>query len=389
MDLRLSDELEAFRAEVRAFFREQMQPEHVRPHADPLDLTGLDETFERRLLQRAGERGFLGIHLPREYGGGGRPLAYKAVFDFEAAYWAAPAIDTPITLVAPQILEHGSEAQRRELLPRMLRGELLAAIAYTEEGAGSDLSAIETRVRRDGDDYVIDGRKTLVTGGHKADLVCLIARSDPQAKPRRGMSIFLVDARLPGVREIRRPTMNAWTLSDFVFEGVRVGPEALLGRWNEGWAQLAAALKGERSGMFHLGWATRNLEELVRCVRDGARLFAPRDVARSRIAGLRAELAVGLRFSLRVMQQQAQGEARAEDASMAKLYSTELLQRMAQTATELLGPAGTLLPGSPAAPVDGRFTYEYLERVHPTIGAGTSEMQLNTIAQAGLGLPRA
>ncbi len=386
LDLPLGDELAAFRAEVSGFFREQMA--RAPRHLDPRDLTGFDESFERDLLRAAGERGLLGMHLPREHGGGGRPLSYKAVFDFEAAYWNAPAIDTPVTLVAPQILAFGSPAQREAWLGPMIRGELLACIAYSEAGAGSDLSAIETRAHREGEGFVISGSKAHVTAAHKADLICLIARTDPDAPVRSGASILVLDMRSPGISVERRATMNGWTLGDVRLDEVRAGPDALLGEWNGGWAQMAAALRAERSGMFHVGWAVRNLEDLVAHVRAGGRIGVPRALARERLARLRCDLETALGFSLRVVAAQDAGNPEPHEASMAKLYATELLQRIARVATSLLGPAGSVLPGGPGAPVDGRFAWEYLERVHPTIGAGTSEMQREAIAAAGLELPR-
>jgi alkylation response protein AidB-like acyl-CoA dehydrogenase len=388
MDFRFDRELEEFRAEVRAFFEEEMSPERTHGHADPLDLTGFDERFERGLLRRCGERGYLGVSVPTEFGGGGRPLRFKAVFGFEAAYANAPAIDTPITLVGSQMLAHGSDAQKAEFLPAMVRGEGLMCIAYTEPEAGSDLSRIATTARREGKGFVLDGTKSLVTAAHKADHVCLVARSDPDAAPRRGMSMFLVRLDTPGVRVERRATASGWTLGEVHFEAARVAGTALLGVWNEGWSQMASAILSERSGMFHLGWATRNFEDLCALCRGDGPVVAPRAIARQRLAQLECELGIAGRFCRRVMWAQDQGEAAVHETSMAKVYVTELLQRIAQTATEIMGPFGSLRPGSPHAPADGRFCFEVIERIHPAVSVGSNEIQRNTIAQLGLGLPR-
>lgn len=388
MDFRFDPELDEFRAEVRAFFREEMEPTRSLGHRDPSDLTGFDEAFERALLRRCGERGYLGVSVPEAYGGGGRPLCFKAVFGFEAAYAGAPAIDTPLTLVGPQLLAYGSDAQKREHLPRMVRGEGLMCIAYTEPGAGSDLSRIATRARRDGGDFVLDGTKSLVTAAHKADHICLVARSDPEASVREGMSMFLIAADTPGVRVVRHATANGWTLGELHFEAARVPGSALLGELHRGWSQMAAAILSERSGMFHLGWATRSFEELCALGRDGSCIAAPPALVRQRLAALECELDVARRFALRVMWAQDRGEAGAAETAMSKLYVTELLQRIAQTATELLGPYGVLRAGSPRAPADGRFCYEVIEHIHPAVSVGANEIQRNAIAQAGLGLPR-
>jgi alkylation response protein AidB-like acyl-CoA dehydrogenase len=389
MDFQLSEELEAFRAEVRAFFREEMAPERSAAHRDPSDLTGYDEAFERELVRRAGARGYLGIHVPAEWGGGGRPLAYKAMFDFEAAYSNAPAIDTAVTLVAPVLLAHGSQQQKKRFLPPMVAGELFMCIAYSEADAGSDLTRIATRARREGEGFVLDGEKALVTAAHKSDFCCLVARTDPDAPPRRGMSMFLVDLRGPGIVVRRRRTINDWTLGEIRFESARLPGDALIGEWNAGWRQMAGALASERSGMAHLGWATRHVELLVEHVRSGGELAAPRELVRLRVAQLRCELEVATRFARRVLFHQARGDLPAHEPSMTKIYTTELLQRIAQVATEALGPAGTLRPGAPGAPLGGLFAWEYVERIHPTISVGSNELQRTTVATAGLGLQRA
>ncbi len=388
MDFRFDPELEEFGVELRAFFAEEMAPERTRGHADPLDLTGFDEAFERALLRRCGERGYLGVSVPKEFGGAGRPLRYKALFAFEAAYANAPAIDTPLTLVGSQMLAYGSPAQKAEFLPAMVQGLGLMCIAYTEPDAGSDLSRIATTARREGEGFVLDGTKSLVTAAHKADHACLVARSDPDAPPRRGMSMFLVSLDTPGIRVERRATANRWTLGELDFEAARVPGSALLGQWNQGWPQMAAAILAERSGMFHLGWAARNFEDLCALCREGTAIVAPRTLVRQRLAQLESELGVAGRFCRRVMWSQDRGEAPVHETSMAKIYVTELLQRIAQTATELMGPFGSLRPGSPRAPAGGRFCYEVIERIHPAVSIGSNEIQRNTIAQLGLGLPR-
>ncbi|MCE2392250.1 MAG: acyl-CoA dehydrogenase family protein [Proteobacteria bacterium] len=385
MDFEYPAELAAFQAEVRAFFAEEMAPERTRGQRDPRDLTGYSEAFERALQRRAGERGYLGISVPREHGGGGRPLSYKAVFGFEAAYHDAPAIDTALTLVGSQVLGYADDRQRERYLPRMLAGEVLMSVAYTEPEAGSDLTRIQTSARREGGGFVIDGVKALVTGAHKSEYACLVARTDPDAPPRRGMSMFLVDLRGSGIRVERRETMNRWTLGEIHFESARVPGDALLGEWNRGWPQMAGSLLAERSGMAHMGWATRNLEIL--CAHARGTELGGRGEVRERLAALRCELATGLHFAKRVMWRQDRGEVPVHEASMAKVYATELLQRIARLGLELLGPEGTLYRGSPSAPYDGLFAWEAIERIHPTLSVGANELQRDAIARAGLSLP--
>jgi alkylation response protein AidB-like acyl-CoA dehydrogenase len=205
------------------------------------------------------------------------------------------------------------------------------------------------------------------------------------------MSLFLVDLQTPGVSVLRRETMNRWTLSDVRFEGVRVDASSLLGTFNCGWQHMAAALVSERSQLFHVGWAARNLDELVAFCREtrkgGAPLAADPEV-RHRLARLHVELGTALRFAKRVVWMQDAGHVVGHEAAIAKLYATELLQRMAHTATTLLGPYGALARDTRLAPIAGRMAYEYIERVHPTISVGSNEIQRNAIAAQGLGMPR-
>jgi alkylation response protein AidB-like acyl-CoA dehydrogenase len=398
MDLRLSPDLVAFRDEVRAFLRSEMASTATRGHADPTDLTGLDDTFERAHQQRCGARGYLGISLPESVGGGGRSPSHKAIWAFEAAYLDAPSIDTAVTLAAGPLVSYGTEEQQQRHLPLMLRGETLWCIAYTEAQAGSDLSAIET-VAVPGDDggYVLDGTKALVTGSHKADWCVTIARTDIDAPARDALSMFIVDMRAPGVVATRRPTANGWTLGEIRFDDVRVGPEALLGTPNGGWRQLAGALIEERSAAAHLGWATRVLDDLVAwAITPDPSKHRPADDRRvtDALAQLRTELAVGYRLAERVMAEADAGAPRASTAAASKVWATELLQRIASRATELVGvealawsPLFTDTP--PDVPLGGRLAWETLERIHPTISVGANELQRDTIARAEFAPPTA
>ena len=149
-DLRLAPDLAAFRETVQLFLRREMAAGHTDGHRDPTDLTGWDAAFERTVLRRAGDAGLLGVSLPTEYGGGGRPRSWQAVLSFEAAYHDAPLIDTAAALVAPTVLAFGTEAQCDGFVPAAVAGTVNVCIAYTEAGAGSDLSNIATTARADG-----------------------------------------------------------------------------------------------------------------------------------------------------------------------------------------------------------------------------------------------
>jgi len=381
-DFRLSPDLAEFRARVRGFLGLEMATEQTRGHEDRSDLTGWDEEFERDVLRHAGAAGILGVSLPAEYGGGGRPPSWHAIVAFEAAYRDAPLIDTAAVLVAPTVLAFGSRAQRDEFLPAAAGGTVTACIAYTESGAGSDLSNIATLAEPVDGGFRLHGEKVLVTGAHKADWCCTIARTDPASAGRRGLSMFLLDMSTPGIETVRHPTANRWTLSTIRFDGATVGPEALLGKADRGWRQLTGALLGERSGTAWLGWATRNIEALLgHCA--GTR--DPR--LRAELADLVARLFAGLRHAERVLALQDAGAAPVVEGAISKVFATELLRRIAHVGAQALGADVLTTPGWFGDALPRWFAYETVERLHPTLSAGANEIQRTTIAQVGLGLP--
>ena len=341
--------------EVRAWLAEVMADAPA--HADPADLTGLDESFERRLHREAGARGWLALEGEA-----------RAAFNFEVARADAPLVDTAATLAGPVLAAH-----RPDLLPAVLAGEVTACIAYTEAAAGSDLTAIDAVATESADGWTLSGTKVLVTGAHKADWCVTVARTDLDAAPRDGMSMFLVDMTAPGVRVERRRTMNGWDLGDVHLDGV---PAELLGERDRGWRQLVTAVAAERSGMFWLGFARHLLELLVEHVRAHDDVLARDQLGR---------LAADWQATAALCQRARRSPDDPVLPSIAKVVTTELLQDLAQTASELAGTDGVLwapLFGDPA----GRFGYEYLERVHGTISVGGNEVQRDTIARFGFGM---
>ena len=402
MDLRVEPEVERFRAEVRAYLAAAMAPDVVAGHSDPRDLTGLDEQFERALQADAGARGYLAISHPEEWGGGGRSPAYRAAFAREAAAFDAPLIDTALTLGGAPILAYGTDAQRQALLPAMARGEVLLCIAYSEPGAGSDLTAIATRARREdpadpSSDWIVSGTKHLVTGAHKSDWCLLVARTsdDPEVPARRAMSMFLFELRAtPGVAVRRDRTANDWTLGTIEFRDARLPASALLGQEGRGFAQMAAALADERSGSFWVGWAEQRLADLVAHARAVGveRLAVPAAVARDTLARLWIDVAIARHLARNVVTVQSHGDDATVPGALSKVFVTELLQRIASAGVALLGPAGLLTaplfgPAPADAPLRGRFAYECVERLHPTISVGANEIQRDLLAHRALGLP--
>jgi alkylation response protein AidB-like acyl-CoA dehydrogenase len=384
VDFRFAEDVEDFRAEVRAFLGEVMAgaPEHM----DPTDLTGLDEGFERAVHRRAALRGWFNLPADRRY-----------VFECEAARAAAPLVDTAVVLAGHAVSAFGSDHLRAWLLPLMLAGEVELCIAYSEEDAGSDLTGIGCRATRTGPaSWALRGRKAMVTGAHKADWCLTVARTG-EGPGRSDLTMFLVDMHDPAVRVERRPTMNGWTLDDIAFDGVEVPDAHVLGGVGAGWRQMASAVAAERSGASWIGFAHQVMDLIVDYVRQSPDRQDP--VVRDLVARCAVEVADVDRLSRRALWTAAGVGSNPSEAdpvypAMVKVAVTELLQHLAQAATEIAGLAGLVWasPFDPEPPpsggAGGRFAWEYLERVHGTISVGANEVQRDAIARIGLGLPR-
>jgi alkylation response protein AidB-like acyl-CoA dehydrogenase len=396
IDFAFGADVEDFRAEVRRFLSARMTPEQTHAHPDPTDLTFLDHGFEAAMVREAGERGLLGVSIPSDLGGLGRSPSFAGAFEFEAAYADAPVIDTGVCLAGPPLLLFGS-ADQLTFARRMIAGEVMVCIAYTERQSGTDLTGLQMSATPAGGGFVLRGEKVLVTAGWKSDWCVLLARTRPEGPAREATSMFLVDLHLPGVSIRRRPTMNGWTLAEITFDEVRVGPGSLVGEQDFGWPQMLASVEAERGGMFHTGWARLAFDLLVRyCLdteRDGM-VLADDPIVRDRVAALRVDVDAAVRLSMRVIWLKERGEPTAVAAAMTKVFVTELLQRLAQASTEIAGHGGSLwaplftADPPPEAAAGGRFAWEYLERVHPTVSNGGNELQRDVIALLGLGLRR-
>jgi alkylation response protein AidB-like acyl-CoA dehydrogenase len=376
-----------FREQVRAFLRAEMEPARTAGHRDSRDLTGLEEEFERGVLQRAGAAGFLGISLPEELGGSGKPPSWDAVVSYESAYHDGPLIDTAAHFLGPTLVTFGTPDQLDRVMRPAIAGTINGCIAYTEAGAGSDLTGVATVAvpEADGNDsgFVLTGEKVLVTGAHKADWCCTVARSGPVSSGRQGLSMFVFPVVTPGVTTERVKTANGWDLGTVRFDGARVGPEALLGARDQGWRTLTGALIGERSGVAWLGWATRDVEALLdACAGTRDRLV------RDELAAVVSELYVAKCIAARVLTAQDTGQSPFVEGALSKVKATELLQRVARLGARVLGADVLTAPGwFGRAPLGAWFAYEMVERLHPTLSVGANEIQRTTIGQVALGLP--
>ncbi len=334
------------------------------------------------------ERGWVAPHWPKEYGGGGMTSAEQFVLNQEFASAGAPAVGgSGLAMLGPTLIVHGTEAQRGRYLPPILAGEATWAQGYSEPGAGSDLASLQTRATRDGDDFVINGQKIWTSAAHTADAIFALVRTDPSAPKHRGISFLLIDdIKAPGISIRPLVDMNGrHYFNEVFFEDVRVPAANLVGEENRGWYVAMTLLDFERSNIGGAIGAKRTLRRLLDSVQADPILRRRFDatVLRHEIAQRYIEAEVMYQFSMRIISMQNRGQIPNDEASMAKLYNSELSQRVAQTCMQVLGLRGQVVEGE-----EESFGRLYLGMVPATIRGGTSEVQRGVIATRGLGLPR-
>jgi alkylation response protein AidB-like acyl-CoA dehydrogenase len=325
---------------------------------------------------------------PKEYGGAGMSVMQQVVYNEELARARAPRPNfLGIGLVGPTIMVHGSAEQKQEHLSGILSGDVYWCQGFSEPGSGSDLASLQTKAIQDGDDYVINGQKIWTSGAHRADRMMLLARTDFEAPKHKGISCFLLDMHAPGVTVSSLTNMaETPSFNQVFFDNVRVPKKDLLGELNRGWYVAMTTLAFERSSIVNAVSLQQLLGEVIEATRSFRR---PDDtVAKHELADRAIEAHVAILLSHWVASVQAKGLMPTKEASVTKLYCSELGQRIAKTAIRLAGLYGQLGPDSPYAPLMGRIERMYRTQVGASLAGGTSEVQRNIIAQLGLGLPR-
>jgi alkylation response protein AidB-like acyl-CoA dehydrogenase len=385
MDFGLSDAEQAFTGEVRTFLR--AHPVDTFPE-DGTDAGYGSGAHSRAFTRALGERGWLSMGWPREHGGQGRPMSYLLILLEELAAAGAPFGPLSGCLqVSDSIIRNGSETLQREILPLVARGEATFWQGYSEPDAGSDLLALKTRARLEGDHWVLDGRKIWSSHAGIATHGTVLARTDPASTRNRGLSMLMVDNRLPGmdVRPIRSLTGRVYHYEIFM-DGVRVPRDWVLGKPGEGFAQLLKGLDTDRfwGRVYKAPFLRRILGMLVEYVNTAM----PGDaVARRRLAHAATEIAALRALFLRAAWLIERGLPATGEVSAAKVMADELGQRVLSMGMELLGPFAVLRAGSRWARLRGEIEHQYQTSWGHTLAGGTSEIQRTTIAVRALGLP--
>ena len=390
MDFELTPEQTQLEKEIKAYFEKNATLEL---HQEIDEFPEGEGPLCRQFVRQLGKDGWMGIGWPKEYGGQGRSSIDQYIFfDLALGYYHIPIPMLALMTVGPTIMRVGTEEQKNRILPAILRGECVIAIAYTEPEAGTDLLSLKTTALRDGDHYVINGQKTFTSMGHSCDYFWLAVRTDPKAaKKYLGLSVFLVDAKTPGITVEPIKTVSGLLLNHEFFENVRVPKDSLIGEENKGAEYLFMQLAHERVMLVPHSFSLRALRDVTRWAsrtRFNGGTVLDQPWVRNKLVDMALESEVLKLLNYRVAWMLTRGELPMVESSMIKVFGSEHIRRATDVALQVMGLYGQLQTGSKWVPVRGRPEHVYRMQVLLTFGGGTNEVLRDMMAMMGLGLPR-
>jgi alkylation response protein AidB-like acyl-CoA dehydrogenase len=380
MDLSFSPEDLRFRDEIRAFVARELPPTIKHKMQVGEELSREDYVTWQKIMNA---HGYLAPNWPVEHGGTNWTVVQKHIFDEELAVGFAPRqLPFGVSMVAPVIINFGSEEQKAYYLPRILSSEDWWCQGYSEPGSGSDLASLSTRAERDGDHYVINGQKTWITLAQYANMIFVLARTDPTAKKQKGISFILVDMTTPGVTVRPIETIDGGhEINEVIFENVRVPVENLVGTEGGGWTYAKFLLEHERNGTAGVAGSFQMLDRLKEIAGEqrfnGSTLIESGDFAK-RIAEVEVRLTALSYAQLRALAAESATKSPGLESSYIKIVGTEIQQAI----TELMLEAGAY------ASFDSRTNNAalYFNYRKTSIYAGSNEIQRNILAKRMLGL---
>ena len=383
MHLALTDDQHDLRAELRAYFAAMVEEVEGSPDGQPAYL---------RYIRRMGDDGWLGIGWPRAYGGQARGAIDQMIF-VEESHWAGvPLPLLTLNSVGPTIMSLGTEEQKERILPGILAGTVHFSIGYTEPNAGTDLASLQTRAVRDGDQYVIDGRKLYTSAIQYADYIWLAARTDNGVAKHKGLSVFIVPVDAEGFSWTPLPTIAGDITSTTFYDGVRVPAGNLVGAENQGWRIITNQLNHERVAICPVSGLLRSLTEVRAWAQDQRLADGRRVIDQQWVQLLLARVHARAEY-LKLMNWKVAWASdkglQPADASATKVFGTEFALEAYRLLGEVVGQAGYLEEGSPGAVLRGRIERNSRSQTIFTFGGGANEVQRDIIAMVGLGLPRA
>ncbi|MBM4446938.1 MAG: acyl-CoA dehydrogenase [Chloroflexi bacterium] len=398
MDFKLSEKEKTLIAEIAKFAKKELPEDFVGTHL--IDQEYRDFEFEISMSKKLAQNGWLVMSWPKEYGGQGASLTEQTVYEMEISYWGIPGAWMGISgtqWVGPCLMMFGTEEQKNKYLPLIASGERdgVWCTGYSEPNAGSDLANLQTRAVRDGDYYIINGQKVWTSKAQHSRWCWLLVRTDSTvAKKHRGLSLFIVDMKSPGVTV--NPILNYYGRHHFnevFFDNVRVPASNLVGEENRGWYHLMQALAFERRSVAPLAYGSskRLLENLVKYVKETQRQgesLSQIPAIRHKLAEMAIDVEIVKLFAYQFTWRVSQGAIPAYESSRNKIMGDDVLRRMAISGAEILGVYSQVDPDSKWARLKGTIQGAYLGFPGAMIAAGTAEVERSIIAQFRLGLPK-
>ncbi|MBR0666985.1 hypothetical protein GXW71_21675 [Roseomonas hellenica] len=401
-----TEQQEALRQDVLAFIAEHVTEAVLAERETQDDILPAPGTYGWygpemiALYKKIHERGWLGIAYPKEYGGQGGDRLSQYIVEEE---FTRAGINIALNgSGAPAIMAAGTEEQKQYFIPRLIRREVSFCLGFTEPHAGADLANLRCRATRDGDHYVINGQKMYTTSGHLSTHIYLMARTNPDAPKREGISIFLIPMDTPGItvrplwtiqnnpRAPHGTTYGEARTNETFFDNVRVHKSTLLGEENKGWGVAAAGLNLDRVGAGRYLISVRRDEDIVNFVkarRPGTEHLADNAALRDKIAEMWIEAQVCRLMTMRSMSIVQRGGSFTYEGSAEKIWAPDHGVRVTEAVTQMLGPYAQLLRGSPHAVEDGVFAHNVLGAFQSGINHGGVTIMRDQVARRGLGMP--
>jgi alkylation response protein AidB-like acyl-CoA dehydrogenase len=396
MDFNYTPEQEDFRRTLRNFL-ERTKAEVFGRNDDPTGGTDSDDRWNRQLEyhRRLYDAGFVALHWPEEWGGGGTGIVEQAIYQDEALKLGLPiygANTLAIDRIGPTLIFLGTDEQRKRYLHKMLTAEEIWCQGYSEPNAGSDLAGLQTRAEIQGDYFVVNGQKIWTSMAQRAHMQVLLVRTDPKAPKHMGISYLLVDMKSPGltVRPLRQITGGS-EFNEVFYDNVKVPLENLVGEVNKGWQVSIATLMYERASGGTRHPVQKSVEDLIalsRHVQFEGIAAAKHPYVRQKLAQFAAEAECLRLIRYRGLTNQLKKRIPGPETSYGKLFATDLNLRVQMFADEMLGPFHQLRSGSEAAVEGGRWLGRFLTARGMTIAAGSNEIQHNIIGERVLKLPK-
>ncbi len=403
MDFTLTPEQEQFEKEFNEYLDNNLTPEvlaeselflNMNEDTDPGEFNRGEYggPKSKAFIRQMGADGWLGVGWPKEYGGQGRSIMEQNIFYETIWRRRAPFPVLTLNAVGPTLMKFGSDEQKKEFLPKILKGDLEIAIGYTEPDAGTDLASLKTKAVLDGDDYVINGQKVFTSIAHIADYLWLAARTDPDpSKKHKGISMFLFDIDTPGVSLGPIYTMGGHRVNTVYLEDVRVPKTCLVGEENKGWAIIVGQLEHERVSLVPSSPMTRRVNDTIQWAKDHTIDGKPaidHPGIREKLAELLAEIDILKLLNYQVVDKISKGKLFWAESSAVKVFGTELNIKINHTLLDLMGLYGQLQMGDELAPLDGLVETHFRDDLLFIFGGGANEIQKDIIAMVGLGMPK-